>query len=317
MSYPVALLGHVVKTRYPSGAEHELWTRMAGRRVVLPVRAPSADQYRSRDFPGGVFVVPDVHGDLEALSEVLVEMGCCVRTNRKTVRWQLPRALLVFTGDVVDDLRPGSVPARAPDQEGQVMDFVVSLQQSARRKGSEVVFVAGNHEVGNVLNHTCCRMYLRSKHCRGDDHSTLRRLQVLSFLRKVSAKVAVVVDNVLLCHAGLTHRWIQQRGASVERWNRWFEATVLCGFFVPDSMLDIMWTRRKPGLLLPEWGVCAGDSVVRHVVVGHEIESRAQSGRCSGYCYLDVGMSRVFGTGARSFARILGPDTIEIYVKRT
>ena len=87
--------------------------------------------------PSRIVVVGDVHGDLAALVDILVDAG--VIDSRRT--WKGGTAIFVQTGDVPD---------RGPHSR-KVMDLLIDLEKQARKAGGRVHALLGNHEVMNML----------------------------------------------------------------------------------------------------------------------------------------------------------------------
>ncbi|AMY12523.1 diadenosine tetraphosphatase [Luteitalea pratensis] len=87
--------------------------------------------------PSRIVVVGDVHGDLAALVDTLVDAG--VIDSRRA--WKGGSAIFVQLGDVPD---------RGPNSR-QVMDLLTDLEKQARRAGGRVHALLGNHEVMNML----------------------------------------------------------------------------------------------------------------------------------------------------------------------
>ncbi|KAJ1456550.1 Metallo-dependent phosphatase-like protein [Pelagophyceae sp. CCMP2097] len=100
---------------------------------ALPAEASAAAQCAAlRGFSGRIVVIGDVHGDVQALKDVLsranVADGC---------DWNAAPAILVQLGDVVD---------RGPDSNG-ANACLRELQASASLHESRVVRLVGNHEL--------------------------------------------------------------------------------------------------------------------------------------------------------------------------
>ena len=87
--------------------------------------------------PSRIVVVGDVHGDLAALVDILVDAG--VIDKRRS--WKGGTAVVVQTGDLPD---------RGPDSR-KVMDLLIDLEKQARKAGGRVHALLGNHEVMNML----------------------------------------------------------------------------------------------------------------------------------------------------------------------
>ena len=86
---------------------------------------------------GRVVAIGDVHGDFDALIEILQRSSL----TDEYARWTGGDATLVQTGDFLDR---GS-------RVREVMDLLMRLQQEAPRTGGRVVVLFGNHEAMNVF----------------------------------------------------------------------------------------------------------------------------------------------------------------------
>jgi Calcineurin-like phosphoesterase len=85
------------------------------------------------DTSEDIFAIGDVHGDYDRLMKLLQTAGII---ERDTGAWIGGRAVLVFTGDLIDK-GPHSL---------KVVQLVESLQTAAAAKGGRVVVLMGNHE---------------------------------------------------------------------------------------------------------------------------------------------------------------------------
>src|SRR5688572_10201955 len=84
-----------------------------------------------------IVAVGDVHGDLQRFSGMLQKAGLIDQTGQ----WTGGKATLVLTGDLVD---------RGPKSRA-VLDFVMTLEKEAPKRGGAVRVNAGNHEVMVVM----------------------------------------------------------------------------------------------------------------------------------------------------------------------
>ena len=85
-----------------------------------------------------VFAIGDVHGDYDRLVRLLNAAGIVAGrpADSRQITWTAGRAVLVFTGDLIDK-GPHSV---------AVLRLVRSLRDAAARQGGQVVILMGNHE---------------------------------------------------------------------------------------------------------------------------------------------------------------------------
>jgi hypothetical protein len=85
------------------------------------------------DTSEDIFAIGDVHGDYDRLIRLLCAAGM---VERDTGAWIGGRAILVFTGDLIDK-GPHSL---------KVIQLVSSLRNAASLQGGQVVILMGNHE---------------------------------------------------------------------------------------------------------------------------------------------------------------------------
>jgi Calcineurin-like phosphoesterase len=100
--------------------------------LIIPVTSAAASPEQS-----AIMAVGDVHGDFDDLVLILQRSGLL----DAQLHWTGNDATLVQTGDLLD---------RGPKPR-EVMDFLMSLQKEAAKKGGHVVVLLGNHEVMNIM----------------------------------------------------------------------------------------------------------------------------------------------------------------------
>jgi hypothetical protein len=150
------------------------------------------------------------------------------------------RTLLVFVGDLMDNYRYGNtrqsdgsvyMPYRhansmiplsrtsghvrianmAMDAERPIVETLLRLQGEARENGGDIVWVLGNHDLGNVIGSIACHTYASLDQC--DPHDSTRfgsqRVQwVREHLLHMGAVVLCMIDDVLICHGGLSPEFL-------------------------------------------------------------------------------------------------------------
>lgn len=103
-----------------------------------------------------VIVVPDVHGDYDALYWCLFYAAQVIDENWK---WKGGNTWLVMLGDLVDRNRPGFTfldekgwgLGEIPGEEIIILEKLYELDQQARRHGGRVFKNLGNHEIMNLM----------------------------------------------------------------------------------------------------------------------------------------------------------------------
>jgi hypothetical protein len=194
----------------PAGSAHTV-------RFAQPARGEVALRYGSRDdladrhetrvrFPlerprppvtfdgvDSIYVMGDVHGELDTLRAVLANAGLIDRSGR----WTGSRSHLVIAGDMMD---------RGADVNG-VLWFLYGLEPQIERAGGSLDVVLGNHEVMVMLNDL---RYVHPKeaavanaHGVTYDRMFDPRSSVLGTWL-LSKPAAVRIDDVLIAHGGVS-----------------------------------------------------------------------------------------------------------------
>jgi len=111
------------------------WSAPAANKIARDwVKYPSIAQV---DTGEEIFAIGDVHGDYDRLVKLLAAAKIIERpVDTDAVRWIAGKAVLVFTGDLVDK-GPHSL---------KVVQLAASLRKAAAANGGRVVTLMGNHE---------------------------------------------------------------------------------------------------------------------------------------------------------------------------
>ena len=187
--------------------------------------------YRSVDY-SRVCIIGDLHGDLQVYLRFLLETDACnpdsivplldyLRsggTDFHTIEEFLARInwstaiglniLLVFVGDVVDNIREGT--ASEFNQNLDDLHLIRHMVKLYRHRplGTDLVFLLGNHELSNLFDHLPCSSYTPGHYCQQVEgrscYSLGRKTELLEYLRQLTVRTAVVVDDCLVCHGGLS-----------------------------------------------------------------------------------------------------------------
>ncbi len=155
---------------------------------------------RSEDVWSGVeriVAVGDVHGDYEALAEVMRSAGLIDSKDN----WAGGKAHLVQLGDVPD---------RGPDSR-KAMDLLMKLEKQALRAGGRVHVLIGNHEAMNVYGDL--RYVSDSEYAAfaRDESAEARRLSA-----KAGRRPGYVEHRRQYSETGKYGRWIRGRNTIVK-----------------------------------------------------------------------------------------------------
>ncbi len=154
-----------------------------------------------------IFAVSDIHGEYEALVDLLQRAGII----DDALRWSWGTGHLVVNGDVTD----------RGDKVTECMWLIYRLEQEARQAGGHVHFVLGNHEIMTMQGDN---RYLNKKYRDGIAVITRIRnedlygpdMELGRWLR--SKHSAITVNDILFVHGGIGPH-IVERGMSLEEIN--------------------------------------------------------------------------------------------------
>ena len=161
-----------------------------------------------------VWVIGDVHGDLEATRRALMAAGVAEKAEAEAggLRWVGGDSIVVMCGDVLDgcprsfdSTKRDRSNAFAPGAEAAMLDSLATLKEGAREAGGRLVTLVGNHELMNAQGNFShvhpvekqnydCELKLR----------TARRELVQRFLDQRDVFVVLKICNVMFVHGGLT-----------------------------------------------------------------------------------------------------------------
>ena len=141
-------------------------------------------------------------------------------------------SIVVLVGDVVDNYRYGSqrphasitqplsttsgivrIANMAMDSERHIVNTLQRLQKEAAQQGGKIVWILGNHDVGNVLNDINCSHYTSLDQCYPPPNTKFfkadRTLWIKEAIIAMNAVVMCVIDDMLVCHGGLSPQFIE------------------------------------------------------------------------------------------------------------
>jgi hypothetical protein len=251
------------------------------------------------DSTGDIFAVGDVHGDRERLVDLLSGAGIVDRSARPPA-WSAGRAILVFTGDLID---------KGPDALG-VIALLRSLEPQAARAGGRLIVLMGNHEAEFLAEPAARKSQEFAAELR---HAGMKPAEVAACRGEVgqffcSLPLAAKVNDWFFSHAGNSGgRSIDRLSADIRR------AVDSAGFGAPElagdnSLLEARYGERGPNGRswiegegrLDRYAAALG---VTHIVQGHhhgDVQFDDGARRRTGEIYqwrgrlflIDTGMSR-------------------------
>ncbi len=158
---------------------------------VIAAQPPEIEPHVFDDVPK-IFAVSDIHGEYEALVDLLLSAGII----DETLHWSWGTGHLVVDGDVTD----------RGDKVTECLWLIYRLEQEARRAGGRVHFVLGNHEIMSMQGDN---RYVNQKYLKGIALKTRIRYEDLhgpdmELGRWLRSKHSVIrLNGVLFVHGGI------------------------------------------------------------------------------------------------------------------
>ena len=158
---------------------------------VIAAQPPEIEPHVLDDVPR-IFAVSDIHGEYEALVDLLLSAGII----DETLHWSWGTGHLVVDGDVTD----------RGDKVTECLWLIYRLEQEAQRAGGRVHFVLGNHEIMTMQGDN---RYVNQKYLKGIALRTRIRYEDLhgpdmELGRWLRSKHSVIkLNGVLFVHGGI------------------------------------------------------------------------------------------------------------------
>jgi hypothetical protein len=233
-----------------------------------------------------IVAVGDVHGDFDQFVKAL-RAGGVIDANEN---WIAGKTHLVQTGDVLD---------RGSDSR-KAMDLLMKLEAQAADANGAVHALVGNHEAMVLLGDLRYVSEGEYKAFGGEEEYRKAMSATGKYGRWIRSHNAVIkINDVLLCHAGLTPPFARMSLAEINKSVRAALATGDSNGIVTDSA-GPLWDRI---LALDDEGLVAKDLDIvfkalgaARMVVGHTVSTDGIMTRADGRLLrIDVGMSGSYG----------------------
>ena len=166
-----------------------------------------------------IYMCGDIHGDLQCLIHCLVDLcGVCEISrvfndqefgtpNREYLNW-IPgtNSVVIFTGDLIHRKR---YPDHVLDDECSdvfILKMLLRLIKEARSNGGDIIIIAGNHEIMNILDPDNTT-YTSNKNLDKNDQYFNSRKFVLEYISNSYAWIKI--NNILVAHGGLCSDYLR------------------------------------------------------------------------------------------------------------
>lgn len=164
-----------------------------------------------------VYVIGDIHGDLNSILCILLDIGCIIITD-DNITWN-PRCrniCIVQSGDILDGYRPDS-PNNVYSNDIIIVKMLLALDCQARQYNSRIILIYGNHEffvLGNAIapveqraswyEYSIRNVYVSDERKHYNAEFNLIRDYILC-----NHKIMVCINGLLICHMGIVKNTIE------------------------------------------------------------------------------------------------------------
>lgn len=273
--------------------------RTIKKKIIIPHKPPvnkNANGLGIFKIPEKLVVIGDIHADVESLITILENAGLI----NKNIEWTGKKAILLVIGDLVDGkARTGNWKG---DSDITVVRLLEILMNKAREKGGDVIVLLGNHEFMNIKGNFSYSGSKGIKEMGGNDgRLKYFKNQFTEFAKK--CYLAVKIGDWLFCHAGIpydfSHISIPELNHSMQKYfnNKMTKEEENTFYNIISGENGILTNREFGSNAINVSGLnkTLESYGVKHMVVGHTVQSRINSVLNGKLWRVDTGFSRAFG----------------------
>ena len=157
-----------------------------------------------------VYAIGDIHGDYNALKQILLFIKCIINDNG-IIKWN-PLAInicIVQVGDILDGYRPGiEISENYKSRDIDIINLLLSLNDEAKQYNSRIILLYGNHEINGLFNiiddiklsnyQYSIKNYTIENAVEFNKRMNLLKDRILCEYHSVA-----IVNDYIFCHSGL------------------------------------------------------------------------------------------------------------------
>lgn len=181
-----------------------------------------------------VYVISDLHGDLNVLFDMLIDIGCVNITNDNNITnfiWNssCTDTCIVLAGDIIDGYRCKDIIYKNQtnnfiDNSFLMLDILFILKKQANQYDSDIILLFGNHEIHNLIyyidkdvakrdqmqngNIEPYRYNIKNSYNVIEQHDYIRRLNELKKLIVSNFSSVVLINDFIISHSVITEETI-------------------------------------------------------------------------------------------------------------
>ncbi len=168
---------------------------------------------------GNIYLIGDIHGDYQCMVHCLVDLcKVCITTkiyndtefntpNREYLEWENKNnSILVFCGDIIHRKRFEDHVLDDECSDVFMLNTLIRLKREAKKNGGDIIIIAGNHEIMNILNPND-ETYTSKKNIQTNKNFFTNIKLVNEYVS--NSYVWIKINNVLITHGGLCSDYLR------------------------------------------------------------------------------------------------------------
>lgn len=157
-----------------------------------------------------VYAIGDIHGDYNALKQILLYINCIIIENG-FIKWNplIKNTCIIQVGDILDGYRPGiEITSKYKSRDIDIIKLLLSLNDEAEQYNSKIILLYGNHEINGLFNNiddiklTNYRYSIKNNTLEEATEFN-KQLKLLKDRILCEYFSVVIVNNYIFCHSGI------------------------------------------------------------------------------------------------------------------
>ena len=148
-----------------------------------------------------IYVSGDIHGDYELFIHVMVDLAKVCSVQNNILSWKPQNdSVIIFCGDVIHRKRFLDHVLDDENSDVLILETIMRLQDEAEQHNGQIIFVAGNHEIMNII-YPEDTTYISDKNIESSKDFFTDKQKVKKLISRTYAWVKV--NDTLIAHGGL------------------------------------------------------------------------------------------------------------------